>query len=523
MATVRRLPLYWTVFSGGGVLMALEILASRILAPYFGNSVYVWGSIISVFLAALSVGYYFGGKIADRKPDLSGLAWMVLLAAASVGVLLVVGPRLASTFGEITDGSPWGTLVAAAVLFIPPSVLFATLSPYAVRLAAQDLERLGGTAGRLYAVSTVGSLLGTLGCTFGMIPYLELDSSLALLLAVTSATVLVPALAAPRSGRVVVALALALLVAAVVVRPHPPRVAGLVYERITPYQTLRVLDEGEVRVLESDRVRHGAIRRTDGEMVLRYGRSFPAALLLSPDIESVLVVGMGAGSVAEYFRSRIPTMELDFVDVDPAVPEVARRFMGFEEGPGVRVHVMDGRRFLETTGRRWDLIVTDAYIGLSVPFHLTTREYLELARDHLTERGVFALNLAAGLEHPFSRAMARTVAAVFPRVYLFHAPGSGNVLVFGTRGDHEVTPGEMARFADRAETRLLDGAELDPSLADLRAFRIRGGLDFSGVPILSDRFAPVDRLIHMTADEIPQAEGDAAPGGRPEELAGAAR
>lgn len=520
-----RLPLYCTVFSGGGVLMALEILASRILAPHFGNSVYVWGSIISVFLAALSVGYYFGGRIADRKPDLSGLAWMVLLAAASVGVLLVVGPRLASTFGELTDGSPWGTLVAAAVLFIPPSVLFATLSPYAVRLAARDLDRLGGTAGRLYAVSTVGSLLGTLGCTFGMIPYLELGSSLALLLAVTSATVLVPAVSAPKSERapVVLALALALLVAAVVVRPEPPRVAGLVYERITPYQTLRVVDDGEVRVLESDRVRHGAIRRTDGEMVLAYGRALPSAFLLSPEIESVLVVGMGAGSIADYFRSRIPGMEFDFVDVDPAVPEVARRFMGFEEGPGARVHVMDGRRFLETTGRAWDLIFTDAYIGLSVPFHLTTREYLELVRDHLTPRGVFVLNLAAGIRHPFSRAMARTVAAVFPRVYLFRAPGAGNVLMFGARGDQEITPRQMARSAERLKARLADGAELDPDLRHLMAFRVRGGLDLSGVPTLSDRFAPVDRLIHMTADEIPQEETDTAVGDRPEEVGGAPR
>jgi MFS family permease len=169
-----RLRFYWVVGACGGVLMALEILSSRILAPYFGNSVYVWGSIISVFLGALSLGYLWGGRLADRHPSLAALARLLALAAACQEALLLAGSRSAAALAGWTGASPAGTLLAAAALFGPASVLLATVSPYAVRLAARDLGRLGDTAGRLYALSTLGSLGGTLVATFLLIPFFEL-------------------------------------------------------------------------------------------------------------------------------------------------------------------------------------------------------------------------------------------------------------------------------------------------------------------------------------------------------------
>src|SRR5579863_2828130 len=171
---LSRLRFFWVVGACGGVLMALEILSSRILAPYFGNSVYVWGSIISVFLAALSLGYLWGGRLADRQPSLAALARLLALAAACEAALLLAGSRLAGALGDWTGATPGGTLIAAAALFGPASVLLATVSPYAVRLAARDLGRLGDTAGRLYALSTFGSLGGTLIATFLLIPFFEL-------------------------------------------------------------------------------------------------------------------------------------------------------------------------------------------------------------------------------------------------------------------------------------------------------------------------------------------------------------
>src|ERR1044071_9431568 len=186
-----RLRFYWVVAGCGAVLMALEILASRVLAPHFGNSVYVWGSIISVFLAALARGYLWGGRLADREPSLAALGRLIALAAVFEAVLLLAGPRLAAAFGEWTGHSPGGTLIAASVLFGPASLMLAAVSPYAVRLAARDISGLGNTAGRLYALSTLGSLAGTLGCTFLLIPFLNLPHILELLVGLTAATAIV--------------------------------------------------------------------------------------------------------------------------------------------------------------------------------------------------------------------------------------------------------------------------------------------------------------------------------------------
>lgn len=165
--------------------MALEIVSSRVLAPQFGNSVYVWGSIIGVFLAAMSIGYVWGGQLADRAPRLPVLGRLILLAGVAQAVIIAIGARVVDAIGTWTGGAPAGTLLAASFLFGPATVLLATVSPYAVRLAAREVEQLGNTAGRLYALSTAGSLLGTVGATFGLIPYLGLRTIQAVLLVIT--------------------------------------------------------------------------------------------------------------------------------------------------------------------------------------------------------------------------------------------------------------------------------------------------------------------------------------------------
>lgn len=513
----QRAQLAWVVTAGGGILMALEILASRVLAPEFGSSVYVWGSIISVFLAALSVGYFLGGRLADREPTLAGLGRWVAGAALAQGALLLVARPAVAWLGQLTGGSAAGTLLATTVLFGAPSVLLGVISPYAVRLAAGDLAQLGGTAGRLYALSTAGSLFGTLGCTFALVPFLALEQGLALLLGLTALTALAALAGSFRREVPSVLLALALIGLAVqsgFARREPPR--GLLFERMTPYQTLRVRESGGVRYLESDRVLHSGMRLSDGEPALNYARAASAALLLDPEIDSMLVLGMGAGHAGVHLQRRVPELTVDFVDIDPGVPEAAATWFGFEESPSRRVHVADGRRFLDDADRRWDYIYCDTYIGLSVPFHLTTREFLELVRERLEPGGVFGLNLAGSLSQPFPRAIYRTVSEVFPHVWTFPVPQSGNLLLLAT-GPAGPAP-DAAELADRAR-RLDERHGFVPPLAELIARRLDQGVDLSGTPVLSDRFAPVDRLLHMSAGaaEVP---GAAASGGSGEEESG---
>jgi spermidine synthase len=522
-----RLRFYWVVGACGGVLMALEILSSRLLAPYFGNSVYVWGSIISVFLAALSLGYLWGGRLADRQPSLAALARLLALAAGCEEALLLAGSRLAAVLADWTGASPAGTLLTATALFGPASVLLATVSPYAVRLAARDLGRLGDTTGRLYALSTLGSLGGTLIATFLLIPFFELRHVLALLTAATAATALMAALpgggevgapgsgnapgsgSAPGSGnaapggppppRVLPAALLAGLVlaaAGAAFLPDAGTGAELLYARTTPYQTLVVKQRGGVRYLESDRIQQAAVQVADGEPAMRYPRFAAAALLLNAHPRHLLSLGMGGGSVGSYLQRRIAGLGVDYVDIDPAVPELAQRFLLMHPGPRTTINIADGRRFLAGSGRRaWDFVYCDTYIGRSVPFHLTTIEFLDEVKRHLAAGGIFGLNLAAGLSDPFSKAMYRTVLERFNSVYLFRVGGASNVLVLGTDAPGLLPQQLLARA--RELDRLLPG--FDPSFTIMARARMAVGLAAADVPLLRDDFAPVDRLVHLGA------------------------
>ncbi len=488
-----RLRFYWVVAACGAVLMALEILSSRILAPHFGNSVYVWGSIISVFLAALSLGYLWGGRLADRQPTLAGLGRMVAFAALVQGLLLLAGLRLAAALAAWTGNWPAGPLLAATVLFGPPSILLATVSPWAVRLAARDLGRLGNTAGKLYALSTLGSLAGTLAATFLLIPFLELRPIMALLTGATAVTALIAMAGALRAQAPAALLCAGLIVLAASGGAFASKPAGsLVYERATPYQTLQVHDRAGVRYLESDRVRQAAVDLATGEPALPYPRYAAAALALRPEMDRMLVLGLGGGSVGMYLRRRLPALAVDYVDIDPAVPQVARRYLRFEEGPRDRVHVADARRFLQGSAERWDLIYCDTYIGLSVPFHLTTVQFLDEVKRHLEPGGVFGLNLAAGLEDAFSRAIYRTVRERFASAYVFRVAGRSNVLVLA--GDAPaLDPGTLRERARGLDRRL----RFEPSVAAIVSRRIDVELRADEVPVLTDEYAPVDRLIRL--------------------------
>ncbi len=506
-----RLRFYWVVGASGAVLMALEILSSRVLAPHFGNSVYVWGSIISVFLAALSVGYLWGGRLADRDPGLAALGRLIALAGVFEAVLLLAGNRLAALFGAWTGNSPAGTLLAATVLFGPASVLLAMVSPYAVRLAARDLGRLGNTAGRLYALSTLGSLAGTLGCTFLLIPFLGLRQILALVVAATAATALCAlagSFGADRLGTLLAGLLLALsLTSGWLPERHP---SGTLYERVSPYQSLEVRQSEGVRTLVSDRVSQAAVRLADGEPGLAYPRYAPAALLLNPRIASFLGLGLGGGSIGSYLGRRLPGLAIHYVDIDPAVPEVAGRFMGFHPDPRTRVTIADARGFLQGAGgERWDLILCDTYIGLSVPFHLTTVQFLDEVRGHLAPHGVFGLNLAAGLDDPFSRAMYRTVHDRFATTYVVDVRGAANVLVLAS-DDPRLSAEELA-----ARARGLGGLRFDPPLSRLASAFAEIRFDPATAELLTDEFAPVDRLIQLGRSAgVPRGELRRAAAGR---------
>jgi spermidine synthase len=489
---------YLIVATAGGVLMAFEILSARLLSPHFGSSVYVWGSVISVFLAAMSLGYWWGGRLADRRPSMVVLGTLLLIAGLCMAWIGFAGQPLIAVVAEKTGSSPWGTLLAAGLLFGPATILLATVSPFAIKLATRDVSRLGKTAGRLYAISTLGSLAGTLICTFVLIPLLRIELILGLLLATTAITGCAALAEQLRQQKLLTALALTLLAAAVATaRPAVLTDESLLFKRMTPYQTLMVEEHDGVRYLKSDRVQHSTVRLSDGLPLSRsYARYPAAALLLQPELESLLVVGMGAGNVGTYLRSQLPELAVDYVDIDPAVPEAARRFLLFEDAAGVTVHVDDGRRFLAASQKRWDYIYVDTYIGNSIPFHLCTVEFFREVDRHLAPGGVLGINLSASLDRPFARAMLRSVSEVFPSVYVLSVQASTNQFVMASAARTRLPITALETRATKLDRRW----HFEPSLGELVKRHARVDLDLLAVEPLSDQFAPVNYLVRFDAE-----------------------
>jgi spermidine synthase len=495
LATAR---FYLIVATAGAVLMAFEILSARLLSPHFGSSVYVWGSVISVFLAAMSLGYWWGGRLADRSPSLVVLGTLLLVAGLCMAWIGFAGQPLIAVVAEKTGSSPWGTLLAAGLLFGPATVLLATVSPFAIKLATRDVSGLGKTAGRLYAISTIGSLAGTLICTFVLIPLLRIELILGLLLAVTAITGCAALAEQLGKQKLRAVLAVSLLAAAVATaRPAVIKDKSLLFKRMTPYQTLIVEEHDGVRYLKSDRVQHSSVRLSDGLPVSRsYPRFAAGALLLQPELESLLVVGMGAGNVGTYLRSQLPELAVDYVDIDPAIPDAARQFLLFEEAAGIEVHVDDGRRFLAASQKQWDYIYVDTYIGNSIPFHLCTVEFFREVDRHLAPGGVVGINLSSSLDRPFARAMLRSVSEVFPSVYVVSVQSSTNQFVMASATRTRLPVAALEARASELDRRW----DLEPSLGEIVRRHSLVDLDLLSVEPLSDQFAPVNYLVRFDAE-----------------------
>jgi len=487
------------VFVSGGVLLALEIVASRVVAPYFGNSIYVWGSLIGVFLAALSLGYFVGGRIATRWPSWGPFLGLVLAAGVCIYPIPHVAGDILGAIAAHDYGPRANPIAGATALFFLPSALLGTISPYAVRLSARSVEGVGNVAGVLYALSTLGSIVGTLLAAFVLISMFGVRSIVQILGATEMALALLGFL---WTRRVPAAAGTAAIIAAVVAAGSvvPPDGPDVIYARDTIYHRISVSDEGEYRYLKLDRYWQSAVdRRAPQHTVFQYTDYLHLGVLFVPAVRRVLFVGMGGGTGPSRFYRDYPQARIDVVEIDPAVVATARRYFDLPDGPRLAVHVQDGRLWIRRTADRYDLIVLDAYLIDTIPFHLATREFYESAAAHLAPGGAVVSNVIGairGPQSPLFRAFDKTFRSVFPAVYVFPVGGGGdegleNIIMVGTSGP-EQTRAEVLARAERAVARgqiRIDGFVRDAG--DL----YDGPIETGDVPLLTDDYAPTDVLV----------------------------
>ena len=517
-----RAELFATAFISGAVVMALEILGSRLLAPVFGNSLFVWGALIGVILAAMSSGYAMGGWLADRRPGGAVLAGLLLFSGAWTLLLAWAGQPVMFSVSSWIEDPRWGPCLAASILLAPPAFGLSGVLPALLRLSIGDMGHLGRHTGAMIAVSTVGSLVGTWGTAFYLLTWLG-SATLVAVLGVVQIMLGVlwgwrgAAVGVKTGAPVLGGLAILLWLAVHPGQALPEDLKKLIppvplHQEDSPYQQVRVRDDsqGLFRYLILDRTFHAVMWNADPvALFLPYSQMMMAALALPPEPKRGLILGHGGGSLAKWLARYWPGLELDTVEVDPAVVQAAERYFTYTPPAGHHVHVKDARMFLRSTTATYDVIWLDVFARHLIPFHLTTQEFFRELRARLHPDGVLAVNLASSGEGPDrlrARAVVATMKTVFPVVASYGVKGpwkpmqqskAENLIFFAGTPVERTTP---ADFSAKVEALLAQG-RLPVELHELMATRIEQ--DWPAGIVLTDDYAPYDLLIGRGAEPTP--------------------
>ena len=489
--TRKSIQYYCIAFFSGSAVLIIETMGVRILAPYLGAAYVVWVNIVGVILAALAAGYWLGGVAADRTKKL--LSPMFFLAAVAVS-LIPLERRILPALGEQL-GIRYGSLVASLLLFAPASMLLGMVTPYLVKLATSDAERVGESSGTVFAASTIGSIVATFGTGFVLIPHFSTTQIIWGVVAMLLVLALVAALPVT-IGKVSLALLPIAAVAAAQWKSGGP--GTIIYEKDSQYYNIRVLErrilgmpahfmllDGSAQGAKLGGGEGTALEGQAGYLLFPYVR-LSAQLIdaLKPAPDRLLALGGGAYSIPEYVKVRYPASDVTVAEIDPAVTEAAQRFFLGPAASRIRTLPADGRVVLnQLAGAKYDLVYTDAYNGAySVPWHLASREALTEMRDAMRDDGVLVVNIASALEGEkgaIFRAFWKTCDGLFPQM-----------AILATKKDDPGATQNVIVVAMKSPR-----ADFEERLRPFEPYRYRGEVRVADVPTLTDVYAPTDSLI----------------------------
>ncbi|GGR42820.1 spermidine synthase [Nocardioides luteus] len=499
---LRARALELLVFTVGAGTLGAEMAAARLLAPWFGDSTIVWANTIATVLVALAIGYSVGGKLADRNPNPSGLARIVLLAAALLAAVPFIAdpflPLAVKAVDQLSVATFAGSLVGVGVLLAIPLFLLGIVSPYAVRLSVDSVEDAGHAAGRLYAISTVGSLVGTFAASLFLIPVVGTRRTF-LIFALCMAVCAIPHLMKRRLPAAVVPVAILALIALPTgsIKTLTSNGGEVIWEKETEYQYARVVeyDDG-TRYLELNEGHAVHSVYTEGEYLT--GAYWDEMLSLSyagaQAPKSVAILGSAAGTTARQFGHFAPDTRVDAVEIDEDVTKVGQELFDLKDQPNLHLHTADARPWLQKQTRKYDAIMVDAYHQPYIPFYLTTKEFFALAKDHLNPGGVLVVNSA----HPegstaLEKVLTATLRTSFGDAVWRSDSGATNTHLVATV-DPEADP--AASLAATAEDQPSDLAgALNSSAARLEP-ALQGGT------VYTDDVAPVEWLTDLSLLEV---------------------
>jgi predicted membrane-bound spermidine synthase len=503
----KRTLLLITVFVGGMTSLGVELAAARLLDPFFGNSLIIWAVLIGMVLLYLTVGYYVGGKWADRSPYYRMLYQITAWAAFLIGIVpFVARPVLlwsVQGFAEYSAGILAGSLLGVVALFSIPVTLLGCVSPFAIRLSMADerVESSGNVAGGLYALSTVGSLVGTFLPVLVLIPNIGTRNTFLLFSFVLLGVSLVGLFWELKARALTYLLMPLALIVLIAVLPggviKPAQTGKLLHETESAYNYIQVVQWGDevwLKLNEGQGI-HSVYNPNsvlvdgiwDYFLIAPYFNNPPYT---ADQVGSLALIGSAAGTVAKEYTAVYGPIPIDGAEIDPEIIRVGREYFDMNE-PNFNAVAQDGRYFLVNSPRKYDAIAIDAYRPPYIPFHLTTREFFAEVRGHLTENGVVAINVGRTRDDwSLVEALASTLKAEFPNVYMVDLKHAGqeliNVLVVATK-----QPTHLENLA--ANTALMT----DPTLREVAESSIPRAEEFTTPTVVfTDDKAPVEQVVH---------------------------
>ncbi len=499
---LRENLLLGVVFLTGTSILIIEVVATRILSPYFGNTIYTFSSVLCVVLAALSVGYYTGGKLADRHPVHSWFYGLIYIAAITGVIMIALSRYWMPTWAYgITVPLTTGPLVASMILFIIPCIFLGMISPYAITLqeSIRSDEGIGSIAGTMFFWSTLGSIVGSLSAGFILIPNLGLHLIIALVCVLLFVIAIIGfwySKISIASNIFLTAGGIACSLVALGIARSEFTFPGLLYSENGVYEKISVVDTTlnaqSARILLQDRTMSSGVYLEKDDLAFEYSRYFKMYPLLQPNVRNVLVIGAGAYIMPMEMLTELPDATIDVVEIEKKLEEVSKEFFGLTDNPRLKLHFQDGRRFLHNQEHPYDIIFGDAYSSLwSLPSHLATQEYFQTAKEKLNPDGFFIGNFIGTLtpEPPsLIPSIMKTFQSVFPNSYFFavrsHTDDRQNIIFVGYNSDTPVDfcGDEASKLDDEFHGRLCLG------LIDTRPMRLDEQI------LLTDEYAPVDAL-----------------------------
>lgn len=501
---IKKHYLVLTLFITGAAVMILELIGTRVIAPIYGGGLFVWASLITVALTCLAIGYWIGGKIADKKPDFNIFYLIILIAGILIAPISQISHPVLKW--SVKLGFRIGPLFSAYLLFTLPMVLLGMISPYAIKLATTELNVLGTTAGRLYAISTFGSFVGTLLTGFILIPVLGtakilfLQSSILILVWVGYHFI--------NKKYSLTLLSLAFLGVPILFIYTPfltyedNENLKLIYKTESFYGQIKIFEEGNERKLYVDNIKQSSIDKSTYLPTSKVYYCFEMLPLFNRKGEDALLVGLAGANIPR--RLWEYEIETDCVDIEPKIEYIAREYFGFLDYFG-RIYIDDGRVFINRNKKKYDFVIVDVFTGDDIPFHLITKESFEEIKSLFKERGVLGINFIGELYGENSlawKSVYKTLSQVFPYVKVYSFLKGSELINY---------PANIIFFASDSELMVPQDFKsyckgpVSQSIIELLV-KCELNTDFKEGMVLTDDYSPIEFLRKNVAQKIRQKQ-----------------